>query len=101
MVATSEARVSSTLTLTRSRNVAPASPSTRPKLVTTKPNCASKPSAIPPVSLNPGIPEMNSKSPTRAPNESGGALMCGGAGKCLMADIGDLQENVEDEVEGA
>ena len=53
-VATSEARVSSTLTLTRSRKVAPASSSTRLMLATTKPNCASKPSASAPLVVEAG-----------------------------------------------
>src|SRR6267154_3390666 len=84
MVATSEARVSSTLTLTRSRNVAPASSSTRLMLVTTLANCASKLSGSARFSSKPGMPEMNSRSPTRAANESGGALTPAGGGKCLM-----------------
>src|SRR6266567_4297861 len=90
MVATSEGRVSSTLTLTRSRNVAPASSSTRLMLVTTLANCASKLSGSARFSSKPGMPEMNSKSPTRAAKESGGALTPAGGGKCWIGDIGHL-----------
>src|ERR1700716_2180959 len=50
IAATSDARVSSTLTLTRSRRVAPASSRTRLMLRTTHTNCASKPSGSAPFS---------------------------------------------------
>jgi len=43
-------------------------------LVTTLPNCASKVSGSAPFSSKPGMPEMNSKSPTRAAKESGGGF---------------------------
>src|SRR6266702_934090 len=90
MVATSAGRVSRTLTLTRSRNVAPASSSTRLMLTTTLPNCASKVAGSARLSSKPGMPEMNSRSPTRAANESGGALTPAGGGKCWIGDIGHL-----------
>src|SRR5437868_6352169 len=90
MVATSAGRVSSTLTLTRSRNVTPASSSTRLMLRTTKPNCASNASGSFPCSSKPGMPDMNSRSPVRVAKESGGALTPAGGGKCLMADMGYL-----------
>src|SRR5262249_49090224 len=79
-----------TLTLTRSLKVAPASSSTCFMFVTTKPNCASKPSGNAPASSKPGMPETNRRSPTRVAKESGGALMWRGAGKCLIRDMEDL-----------
>src|SRR3984957_417344 len=91
MVATSPARVSSTLSLTRSRNVAPASSSTRLMLVTTLANCASKLSGSSRLSSKPGMPEMNNRSPVRAANDSGGALIPGGGGKCWIG-MGHLRD---------
>src|SRR3984957_18795363 len=88
MVATSVARVSSTLTLIRSRKVAPASSRMRLMLRTTKPNCASKLSGSPPLSSKPGMPETNSKSPVRAANDSGGDLIPAGGAKCFVGGMG-------------
>src|SRR4051794_41877122 len=81
MAATSEARVSSTLTLTRSRISAPASASTRLMLTATLANCASKPSGSAPLASKPGMPETNRRSPARVAKDSGGALTCGGGAK--------------------
>src|SRR6195256_2345303 len=90
IAATSDARVSSTLTLTRSRKPAPASSRTRLMLRTTKPNWASKPSARAPFSSKPGMPETNSRSPTRVANDSGGAFRPAGGAKCWMGAMGPL-----------
>src|SRR6185437_14533576 len=87
MTATSDARVNSTLNFTTSRNVAPASSSTRLMLATTLANCASKSSGNAPLASKPGMPEMNRRSPTRAAKESGGDLTPGGGGKCWMRDM--------------
>src|ERR1700759_3459234 len=91
MTATSDARVSSKLNLTPSRNVAPASFSTRLMLTTTLANCASNPSGSAPLASKPGMPEMNSRSPTRAANDNGGDLTPGGGGKCWI--IGHLSQD--------
>src|SRR5215468_4458380 len=53
-------------------------------LVTTLANCASKASGSAPCASKPGMPDTNRRSPLRAANDSGGALMPGGARKCLM-----------------
>src|SRR5215470_8353570 len=64
--------------------VAPASSRMRLILVTTLANCASNPSGRLPCGSKPGMPEMNSRSPVRAANDSGGALMPDGGGKCFI-----------------
>src|SRR6476646_3765036 len=63
-------------------------------LATTKPNCASKPSASAPLSSKPGMPETNSRSPVRAANESGGDLMPAGGAKCWIGAMGHLHERL-------
>ena len=52
-------------------------------LVTTLANCASKLSGKSRLSSKPGMPEMNSRSPVRAANDSGGALIPAGGGEVL------------------
>src|SRR5438477_7366955 len=84
MPATSDARVSSTLTFTRSRKSAPASFNVRLRLRTTLPNCASKVGGNPRLSSKPGMPETNSRSPVRTANDSGGVLRPAGGAKCLL-----------------
>src|SRR5215510_6081212 len=56
-------------------------------LVTTLANCASNVSGSAPCASKPGMPDMKSRSPVRAANDSGGALMPDGGGKCLMAIV--------------
>src|SRR5689334_9736345 len=63
-------------------------------LATTKPNCASKPSASAPLPSKPGMPETNSRSPVRAANESGGDLTPAGGAKCWIGAMGHLHEQV-------